>query len=154
MWEYVIISFVCDMLDVVDNFNCVVSVVDESVLDGVFDVFKNFIEGVVMIEWVLLFKMEGYGIKKVDLVLGEVFDLNIYQVVVQILFDQFNGMIVLVMQIGYMIGKWILCVVMVVVLVGVLVGGGEILFVGGSVDVKVQFLCCFKNLLDLLRSVC
>lgn len=107
---YVVISFVCDILLVVDNLLCVFDVIFVELC--VDDKFKGLVIGFEVIGCEFEKVFECYGIICIVLV-GEKFDLNKYQVMIELLSDQELGMIVQEMQVGYMIKDCLLCVVMV-----------------------------------------
>lgn len=115
---YVIEKFVCDLLSVLDNMVWVLEVLLEDEWNVLIEGGKGLFGGIEMMQKELYMVLICYGVIVIEVEFGVVFDLNFYQVVVNILLEYLNGMIVSLFQVGWKIGDCILCVVMVVVSVG------------------------------------
>lgn len=114
--KYAITSFAKEMLSVADNFRRALDAVPK---DGATnDTLKNLITGVEATERQLLAAFEKHGIKKID-PMGQPFDPHFHQVMMEA--EDPNkpaGMVVQVLQCGYMIHDRLLREAMVVVAKG------------------------------------
>lgn len=98
--EYAVISFIKDLLPVVDNFSRALMHVPEN-LDA--DA-KIIVEGVNMTRDALLEVFKKHGIESIEPAEGENFDYNNHYAISQVVTDQYKeGSIVSTMQVGYRI---------------------------------------------------
>lgn len=114
--KYAVSSFAKEMLNVADNFRRALDAVPKDGADN--DTLRNLVTGVEMTERQLLAAFEKFGIKKLDPI-GQAFDPHFHQVMM----EQEDpskpaGMIVQVLQCGYMIHDRLLREAMVVVAKG------------------------------------
>jgi len=111
--KYAVGSFAKEMLNVADNFRRALDAVPKDSADN--DTLRNLVTGVEMTERQLLAAFEKFGIKKLD-PMGQAFDPHFHQVMMeQEDLSKPAGMIVQVLQCGYMIHDRLLREAMVVV---------------------------------------
>jgi molecular chaperone GrpE len=98
--DYAVVSFVKDLLPIVDNFSRALLHVPEN-LDAN---SKVIIEGVSMTRDALLDVLKKHGIESIEPAQGENFDYNNHHAISQVVTDQHKeGSIVSTMQVGYKI---------------------------------------------------
>ena len=98
--DYAVVSFVKDLLPIVDNFSRALLHVPEN-LDAN---SKIIIEGVGMTRDALLDVLKKHGIESIEPTQGENFDYNNHHAISQVVTDQHKeGSIVSTMQVGYKI---------------------------------------------------
>ena len=114
--KYAVGSFAKEMLSVADNFRRALEAVPQDGAGG--DTLKNLVTGVEATERQLLAAFERFGIKKIN-PMGEAFDPNYHQVMMEIEdASKPAGMVVQVLQEGYMIHDRLLREAMVAVAKG------------------------------------
>ncbi len=114
--KFAVGNFAKEMLNVADNFRRALEVVPQDGAGG--DTLKNLVAGVEMTERQLLAAFEKFGIKKLD-PMGQPFDPHQHQVMMEVEDpSKPAGMIVQVLQAGYMIHDRLLREAMVVVAKG------------------------------------
>ena len=114
--KYAVASFAKEMLSVADNFRRALDAVPKDEASS--DTLKNLVTGVEATERQLLSAFERFGIKKID-PMGQAFDPHMHQVMMeQEDLSKPAGMIVQVLQCGYMIHDRLLREAMVVVAKG------------------------------------
>ena len=114
--KFAVGNFAKEMLNVADNFRRALEAVPQDGAGG--DTLKNLVAGVEMTERQLLAAFEKFGIKKLE-PLGQPFDPHQHQVMMEVEdLSKPAGMIVQVLQAGYMIHDRLLREAMVVVAKG------------------------------------
>ena len=114
--KYAVGSFAKEMLSVADNFRRALEAVPQDGAGG--ETLKNLVTGVEATERQLLAAFERFGIKKIN-PMGEAFDPNYHQVMMEIEdASKPAGMVVQVLQEGYMIHDRLLREAMVAVAKG------------------------------------
>jgi molecular chaperone GrpE len=108
---YAIDRFAADLLPVADSLSRALGAAPRDDLD---EGFRNLLTGVELTERSLLDAFARHGLKRIG-AKGEMFDPNLHQAVAQTPSDQAVGMVLEVMQSGYVLGDRTLRAAMVVV---------------------------------------
>lgn len=110
VYKFVLEKFVNELLLVIDSLDCVLEVVDKVNLELVL-----MVEGIELILKFMLDVVCKFGVE-VIVDINVLLDLNVYQVIVMVEFeDVVVGNVLFVMQKGYILNGCIICVVMVMV---------------------------------------
>jgi molecular chaperone GrpE len=125
---YAIDRFANDLLPVADTLGRALAAAPR---DDVDEGFRNLLTGVELTERAMLDAFGRHGLKRVG-AQGDMFDPNIHQAVAQAPSDQPAGVVLEVMQPGYVLGDRTLRAAMVLVSAG---GGAQ--SVAPTVDIKV-----------------
>lgn len=126
---YAIDRFAADLLPVADTLNRALAAAPR---DGADEALRNLITGLELTERAMLDAFARHGLRRVG-AKGDAFDPNLHQAVAQAPSDAPAGVILEVMQPGYVLGDRTLRAAMVLVSAGQAAGGPA----GPSVDIKV-----------------
>jgi molecular chaperone GrpE len=105
---YAVTNFARDMLNVADNVNRALQSVPAEARETADGAFKALLEGIDLTERDLLKTLERHGVKRLD-PQGQKFDPNLHQAMFEVPNPEVpSGIVVQVMQAGYVIGERVL----------------------------------------------
>lgn len=110
VYKFVLEKFINELLLVIDSLDCVLEVVDKVNLD-----MFVMVEGIELMLKLMLDVVCKFGVE-VIVEINVLLDLNVYQVIVMVEFDDVVlGNVLGIMQKGYMLNGCMICAVMVIV---------------------------------------